>query len=266
MPVSARNLVTWSLGLLMLTQTACNLVPREVLRKSQLRAQELYDQNQAIAAEKQQLAEQNASLQRSLEIANRRVDNLKSERSKLHSRVTSLIDQAKSQPSPLSDEATRRFEEMAEKYPGFDFDPMTGVSKFGNDILFDTGSAQIKSQAKDVLNEFADIMNEGSAQQLKILVVGHTDDQPIARSSTRAKHPTNWHLSTDRANSVILALKGMGVQPKRMGAAGYSKYQPLVPNKDAESRRKNRRVEIFVLAPDAAIAGGWDEDSELNVE
>ena len=48
-----------------------------------------------------------------------------------------------------------------------------------------------------------------------------------------------------------------------MGAAGYSMYQPVVPNKDAPSRQKNRRVEIFVLAPDAAVAG-WDPATSLN--
>lgn len=261
MPVSARKLVIGSLSLLMVTQTACNLVPREVLRQSQLRARQLHKQNQAIASKKNRLAEENARLQRTLEVANRRVENLKNERSTLHQRYASLLDQAQNQPNPLSDEATRRFQDLAQKYPGFEFDPMTGVSKFGNDILFDSGSARIKSSAKDVLSEFADIMNEGSARRLKVLVVGHTDDQPIEKPSTKSKHPTNWHLSTDRADAVVLALEKMGLDPKRLGAAGYSMYQPLVPNKDAESRRKNRRVEIFVLAPEAAVAG-WEENGE----
>jgi chemotaxis protein MotB len=46
-----------------------------------------------------------------------------------------------------------------------------------------------------------------------------------------------------------------------MGAAGYSMYQPVVANKDEKSRQQNRRVEIFVLAPDAVVAG-WDKGSE----
>jgi chemotaxis protein MotB len=40
-----------------------------------------------------------------------------------------------------------------------------------------------------------------------------------------------------------------------MGAAGYSMHQPIAPNGNDANRQKNRRVEIFVLAPDASIAG-----------
>ena len=81
------------------------------------------------------------------------------------------------------------------------------------------------------------------------------DDQPIANA--RINHPTNWHLSTNRANSVVLALNKSGIKDQRLGAAGYSENQPVVPNADSHSRQRNRRVEIFVLAPDALIAG-WD--------
>ena len=51
--------------------------------------------------------------------------------------------------------------------------------------------------------------------------------------------------------------KGLAKLKDRMGVAGYSMFQPLVANKDDESRQRNRRVEIFVLAPDAAVAG-WE--------
>ncbi len=34
-------------------------------------------------------------------------------------------------------------------------------------------------------------------------------------------------------------------------------YQPVAQNTNDSSRTKNRRVEIFVLAPDAAVVG-WD--------
>jgi chemotaxis protein MotB len=77
------------------------------------------------------------------------------------------------------------------------------------------------------------------------------------KAGTKSHHPTNWHLSTNRADSVVLELSRCGVKESRMGAAGYSMYQPVVANKDDGSRRQNRRVEIYVLAPDAVVAG-WD--------
>jgi chemotaxis protein MotB len=280
MPISARVLQFCVMGLLASTLAACNHVPRGVHRQSLLRSRELYQQNgqlthaqmqseqtlQALAAEQQTLAARNQQLERqasilkeNLEVATRRLDNLTAERSQLQDRYVSLLNQAKGQPSPLSDESTRRFEDLARRYPGFEFDPNTGVSKFGENILFDTGSSEIKKSAAPILREFASIMRQGEAGRLNILVVGHTDDQQIAKNETRAKHPTNWHLSTNRANSVVLSLASNGIRESRMGAAGYSMFQPVVANSNDQTRQKNRRVEIFVLAPDAAVAG-WDKD------
>ena len=265
-------------GLVSCLPSGCNVVPAQVLRQSQLRAAQLHQQNktlaferdqashlaQALAAEKDQwaarsgdLQQQIAGLQSELAIANSRAENFHAERGQLQQKLVSALNQLKNQPSPLSSDATRRFEDLARRYPEFEFDPQTGVSKFHSDILFDTGSAELKQRGTALLQEFAQILNQGEAQRLNILVVGHTDDQPIARAGTAQKHPTNWHLSTNRANSVILSLAKHGITQNRMGAAGYSMYQPIAPNKDERSRQQNRRVEIFVLAPDAAVAG-WD--------
>ena len=40
--------------------------------------------------------------------------------------------------------------------------------------------------------------------------------------------------------------------------AGFGSHQPLAPNVSAADRRKNRRVEIFVMAPEVPIVG-WTE-------
>lgn len=257
-------------GLLAILPTACQ-TPDPMLRQSLLRSRQIHEQNKqlaqqlaeasqsasATAAEKERWERTAASLRSNLDIANQRLDNLKNERTRLHERYVGLLNRAKDQPSPLSRETTRRFEELARKYPEFEFDPNTGVSKFHSDILFGSGSAQVKTSAEEILRDFAGIMNREDAQRLNILVVGHTDDRRIAKRSTAAKHPTNWHLSTDRADAVVLELAKFGIAESRMGAAGYSKYQPVAPNKDEQSRKRNRRVEIYVLAPDAVVAG-WD--------
>jgi len=261
---------------LIVAQAGCNRVPRRHLRMSQYRAMELYSQNQMLeeqtmhlagemqqfqhqvgmlAQEKQMLEHQLAQTNTSLSVANQRVGNLLAERNELHGRYKDLLVKARTQQSPLSNDATRRFQELARKYPDFEFDPLTGVSKFHSDILFASGSAELRDTAKPLLRDLASIMNDGAARQLNMLVVGHTDDQPIANA--RTNHPTNWHLSTNRANSVVLTLGQFGIPQQRLGAAGYSENQPVVPNVDGHSRQRNRRVEIYVLAPDAVVAG-WD--------
>ncbi len=276
MPIIVRVCLLSAVCLFTVSLTSCNRGPNAQVRQSMYRSQQLYDQGQELAMqrdqfqqsanalqhERDQLAMRAQTLESNLNIANKRLDNLNSERSEMQQRYVSLMKKAKGQPSPLDGEATRRFQELADKYPDFEFDPSTGVSKFHSDILFDSGSDVLKPSAKEILNQFAAIMNDGNAKRLNVLVVGHTDDKPISKANTQRHHPTNWHLSTNRANSVLLSLSKYGVQQARMGSAGYSMFQPVTPNKNDSARQKNRRVEIFVLAPDAVVAG-WDPNPTL---
>ncbi|MEZ6046162.1 MAG: hypothetical protein R3C11_11455 [Planctomycetaceae bacterium] len=70
-----------SLGLVCLIAVGCNMVPQEQLRISQLRARQLYQQNQAMAAssqslsvEKQQLEQKLASMNSQLQTANSQLE------------------------------------------------------------------------------------------------------------------------------------------------------------------------------------------------
>ena len=281
-----------AIGTLALLPVACDLVPRSRLVESQRRAGALEQQTLAltderdglVAARRQVVAEKNAvlaekqavlaerdavlqeseqvarhaaKLQAGLDVAHKRLENLADERGALQSRYVTLLREIGVNGSPLSADAAARFADLAARYPHFDFDPATGVSKFTSDVLFDSGSAELKPSAVPLLREFAEIMAAPGASELNVLVVGHTDDERIASAKTKAQHPTNWHLSTDRANEVTLVLAAAGIREHRMGVAGYSKYQPAVANAGDPARARNRRVEIFVLAPDATVAG-WD--------
>jgi len=246
-------------GLFLLGTAGCHMVPYPVLRQSQLRAVQLHREKVFAEQRSGELEQQLAQTQSQLHTYQQRLDNMKNGLSDLQQQNLSLINKLKNSRSPLGGGSTKRLLDLSKKYKNFDFDPETGVSKFHSDILFDVGSDQIKSNGRALLKEFAAIMNEGEARNLNVLVVGHTDDQNIVRTSTRNKHPTNWHLSTNRANAVVQALSKQGIDGTRLGAAGYSKYQPVVPNKDDKSRQLNRRVEIYVLTPDAAVAGRWND-------
>ncbi|MHC4878486.1 MAG: OmpA/MotB family protein [Planctomycetota bacterium] len=264
MPLPLRSTLCFLAGSLTLLSTGCNSVPGSWHRQAALRNRELYQQTQALAQQNAAKDQATASvlaekqkLERALLAERERRANLDRERAQLNERFISLRDQLARMENPLSQSANQKFADLAKRFPGFNFDPETGVSKFSSDLLFDSGSANIKSDGRQLLKEFAAIMNEGDAQRLNILVAGHTDDKPIRKASTAQHHATNWHLSTNRANEVLVSLQKAGVRPARMSSAGYGEFQPLVPNSSDRNRSQNRRVEIFVLAPEASIAG-WD--------
>jgi len=248
-----RVLLMGGLGLAAVSQTACNMVPRYALQQAQYRTRQLYEQNRALAQERNGLLAQIQSLQQQIAGLNARDETLQA-------RVNNLLAERNhltGNRNPLSESTNRQFADLARRYPGFEFDPQTGVSKFQNDILFESGSDELRADAEPLLAEFARILNNGDASELNILVAGHTDDRPVKKASTAARHPDNWYLSAHRSINVVHALAKHGINQSRLGAAGYSMYQPRIAQKTDEARRQNRRVEIFVLAPGASTAG-WD--------
>lgn len=249
---------TLTLTLLTCALAGCYSVPPWQMQQAQLQTLRMYRQGQALQSQLSQaqqasgqLAAENQQLQQQLAITNQRFENLNAERAALHDRFQHLLTASQ---NPLPGSASDRFRDLAERYPDFEFDPETGVSKLNADLLFASGSDEIRPEASALLQEFVQIMNESDAEQFNILVVGHTDNRPIVQAGTQQRHPTNWELSAHRATSVVKRLAKLGMAEQRMGVAGYSKYQPVAPNDSDDHRQQNRRVEIYVLAPDAQIA------------
>ena len=109
-------------------------------------------------------------------------------------------------------------------------------------MLYKSGSAVVGEDGKKVLGDIAAALNE--YPDLRIVVVGNTDDQKFKNSNT-----DNLSLSTERANGVVRVLRDYKVDPNRLTSAGKGKYNPISDNTTAEGRAKNRRTEI-ILRPD----------------
>ncbi len=78
----------------------------------------------------------------------------------------------------------------------------------------------------------------------RISVEGHTDDIPIRGGRFRS----NWTLSSARAASFAEELfVAPEMDASRFQIVGHADTQPLVPNVDAATRERNRRVEIIIL-------------------
>jgi chemotaxis protein MotB len=148
----------------------------------------------------------------------------------------------------LPPEITTALEDLAKKYDMIEFDPNRGLVRFKSDLLFDKGSDTVTQTANDALKALCGILNIEQAKDFHIVIAGYTDDIPIRRTETLQRHPSNWHLSCDRAISVLNVLESCGVAPVRMSTRGFGEYRPIAPNAaNKGGNPKNRRVEIYIV-------------------
>jgi chemotaxis protein MotB len=112
------------------------------------------------------------------------------------------------------------------------------VLTFPEQIVFDSGQAELKISVQSVLQTVADFIDRHP--ELSLEIQGHTDNRPISNRS----YPSNWELSAARATQVARALVALGVHPPRITAKGFGEYHPVSANDSDEGRLQNRRVEI----------------------
>ena len=115
------------------------------------------------------------------------------------------------------------------------------VINLPNDVLFNTGSANLNTEGKQAMMQIGEVLSQFSDRRFQ--VEGHTDNVPIKS----ARYPSNWELSTARALAVLHLQTEMGVTPENISAAGFGEFRPKADNKTEEGRRLNRRSEIVML-------------------
>jgi chemotaxis protein MotB len=119
------------------------------------------------------------------------------------------------------------------------------VLDMADQILFDTGQAEVNDSGKKVLAQVAQSVSELRTYSLE--VAGHTDGTRIANPATQERFPTNWELSSARATNVVRFLQERGKIPgQRLGATGFAEFRPADSNATETGRKKNRRIEILL--------------------
>ena len=111
------------------------------------------------------------------------------------------------------------------------------------DSFFASGSAEPTTASLPVLRRIGEALAQVPGE---VLIAGHSDNQPI-RS---LRYPSNWHLSTARAQAVMGTLAAQ-VDPARMRADGKADAEPIAPNDTPADRARNRRVEIVLITGSA---------------
>lgn len=239
------------------------MVPKSRLASCQSFACQLQRQNREACAQlenlrgqNQELANRNLDAQEALAAREQDLQQRYGEWDREREEFRKLAGNLQGGGSPLPRDLRTALDQFAREHPGFvEVDADAGISKFNSDVLFPTGRAELSQNAEAALADFARIFKTGSGRQMNIMVVGHTDKQRIAREETRSRYPTNWDLSAARALAVQKYLATAGVDSKHLGFSGFGEFQPIATGNSPDSLAKNRRVEIYVLAPDAPIAG-----------
>ncbi len=269
----ARHLVLLAaIGAAMGVASGC-VVPKSQATALKTQNISLSERNEALTAEVENLkvhsrntedqlvrTEENlALLGEQLGLDRKQLANLRQERTQLDDEVGGVPG---TRP-PLTAELRGRLAKISQRYGSLHFDPAVGASKLDTDILFDTASDQLKPGAEGVLRQLVEVLQSPDGKDLKLLIVGHTDDQLIAAKPAREKFGDNFGLSVARAHRVANELRRLGLAPQRLGIAGYGPHQPVAPNKSPGDRQKNRRVEIFVMANQVPVIGWTESTPEL---
>ena len=119
------------------------------------------------------------------------------------------------------------------------------VIKLTSEVLFSSGSAQIKPAGQKVLSIIAESLN--AYPDRAVSVEGHTDNLPIRN----ARYQSNWELSAARGLAAVKFFEqNADVDPGRLKIVGYGQHHPVSSNKTAEGRKRNRRIEIRIMPPE----------------
>jgi outer membrane protein OmpA-like peptidoglycan-associated protein len=111
------------------------------------------------------------------------------------------------------------------------------------DVLFTTGKADLKPGATGSLNKLAAFLDKYPDRS--VAIAGYTDSV--------GSEDYNQGLSERRAESVKSYLTGQGIGSSRLVASGKGRSDPVADNDTAAGRQQNRRVEVLISNPPAAL-------------
>lgn len=156
------------------------------------------------------------------------------------------VDQGDKDLATLRDEKARIERRLRALAAGGSIEVEEGKVILQGEVLFASGSDELRSQAHAFLNRLGTNLIPLLAAEpgQMVLVGGHTDDRTLR---TEGRFSSNWELAAARALSVTRVLIAAGLPATRVVAAGFGAEHPRVPNDDEEARRKNRRIEVLLV-------------------
>lgn len=108
------------------------------------------------------------------------------------------------------------------------------------EVQFDANRADVKPEYREELRKVANFLKANPG--VTATVEGHASDQ-------QATPEKSLQLSQQRAQNVVNALAGLGVNRNRLTAAGFGETRRFAYNTSTEGRQENRRVNIILDLP-----------------
>ena len=199
-------------------------------------------------AQKEELAAQNAELETRLVATTNEYD--KTKRALDEARVK-LTEKEKVVAAPVENPSEQKWAKWTDELRGVatPFVTATGERgfRFKGDILFGSGKAAVKTDAKRSLGTIAEVIRTMGGDVV-VYVDGHTDSDPLVR--TKHLYHDNYGLGAARATSVAKELTALGISKTQLVTRSFGKDVPLADNSKSAGKKQNRRVEIsFALNP-----------------
>lgn len=127
---------------------------------------------------------------------------------------------------------------------------------FRNNVFFDGDRYALKDEGKLVLDKLCDILTGVSDSVEEIQVLGHTSQ---ASPTEPNEVVSDRFLSSNRAAEVLVYMQKKNIiEPYKMISTGFGQFRPISSFDTAESRAKNRRVEI-IITKDEGVMGRLDK-------
>jgi chemotaxis protein MotB len=158
--------------------------------------------------------------------------------------VESEMTGSPTSPNEISPEFAKWIKDLLKKVTGLESVKIISkkggfIITFANELIFDSGSAELKESAKEFLDDIFKMLSVGVDS---VEVQGHSDNSPV----NGGEFSSNWDISGARAARVVRYLIEKGMDPEKLVASAFGDTKPLYPNITPEFKAKNRRVEIVV--------------------
>ena len=210
-----------------LTGCASNQALRQALHERDAEIRDLLDEQSTLEAE---LARANT------------------ERSGLESALQDAASRLRDRPEAIEPNAP------LSAFPDLDAEGITYARRDGNIVFsvpsavtFGSGKASVTASGKKALKALGNRMKSEFASSALFYVEGHTDSDPIRKSSFES----NRHLSLERALAVHeFLVSECQIEDDRFVVVGHGQYSPVASNDSTANKARNRRVEVIVKETD----------------